>query len=141
MRVLVPVDGSDSSLHAVEHVINLAKEGLPVSVNLLNVHYEPVPYGDVGVAMTAAQAAAAERREGDPAMATAERLLRAAGVAYEREMRAGEIPQAIVKRAEDLGSDAIFMGTRGANALANLVIGSVAAKVVQLSKVPVTLVK
>ena len=40
-----------------------------------------------------------------------------------------------------LKCDAIVMGTRGMTVLGNLVLGSVASKVVHLSSVPVTLVK
>ncbi len=141
MKLLVPVDGSDSSLHAVEHVIRLAKENGPVSAHLLNVYDEPVRYGDVGVKMTKDQLKEAVREEGDPALATAERLLRDAGISYEREVHPGNVPLTIARRAEDLGCDGIVMGTRGNGALANLVMGSVAMKVVHVAKTPVTLVK
>jgi nucleotide-binding universal stress UspA family protein len=47
----------------------------------------------------------------------------------------------IAMRAQELGCNGIVMGTCGAGAMANLVFGSVACKVVHLFKVPVTLVK
>lgn len=141
LKLLVPVDGSDCALNAVRYAIRLAKENGPVSIHLLSVYYEPVRLGDVGVAVTREQMQEVERRQTDPALATAERLLREAGVAFERETRAGEIPLAIAKRAEETGCNGIVMGTRGAGALTNLVMGSVAMKVVHLAKVPVTLVK
>ena len=47
----------------------------------------------------------------------------------------------IVKRPEELNCDGIVMGTRGMGAIGNLVMGSVATKVVHLTKLPVTLVK
>jgi nucleotide-binding universal stress UspA family protein len=37
--------------------------------------------------------------------------------------------------------DGIVMGTRGMSAVGNLVMGSVATKVIHLTKLPVTLVK
>jgi len=141
MKLLVPVDGSDPSLHAVEHVIRLATHQGPVTVHLLNVYPEPVRYGDVGVKVTPEQMAEIERRQTDPALSTAERRLREAGVPYERETRVGDVAPTIVRTAEDLGCDGIVMGTRGSGALANLVVGSVAMKVVHVASVPVTLVR
>jgi len=82
-----------------------------------------------------------ERRQTDPALVTAERFLREAGIAYERDVRAGDVAPTIVRHAQDSGCDAILMGTRGVGAISNLVMGSVALKVVQLAKTPVTLIK
>ena len=47
----------------------------------------------------------------------------------------------ITRKAEELNCDAIIMGTRGMGALGNLVMGSIATKVVHLTRLPVTLVK
>jgi nucleotide-binding universal stress UspA family protein len=141
LKYLLPVDGSDTSLHAVRHVIKLAKEHVPLSVHLLNVYYEPVQYGDIGVNVTPEQMRDVARRQTDAALSTAEQLLRDAGVAYEREVHAGDVPVTIARRAGELGCDGIVMGTRGAGALTSLVMGSVAMKVVHLSGIPVTLVK
>jgi nucleotide-binding universal stress UspA family protein len=141
MKVLLPVDGSEHSLNAVKYVVRLAKENGPVAIRLLNVYQEPVHLGDVGLALTREQLDEVQRKHCDPALAASERLLREAGVPFERETSVGQVPVAIVLRAQDAGCDAIVMGTRGAGALPNLLMGSVAWKVVQLSKVPVTLVK
>lgn len=141
IKLLLPVDGSDCSLRAVQYAITLAKRCPSTSIRLFNVYYQPVRLGDVGIAVTDAQMKEVERRQVDPALATAERMLREAGMPYEREARAGDPPMAIAMRAEELGCDGIVMGTHGAGALANLTFGSVAMKVVHLSKIPVTLVK
>ncbi len=37
MKVLLPMDGSDSGLHAVRYAMRLAREGLNVSFVLANV--------------------------------------------------------------------------------------------------------
>lgn len=140
MKILVAVDGSEHSLNAVRHVIGLTKQKAAVSPHLLSVYYEPVRYGDVGTRPTKAQMKELEARD-DPGLRKAETMLREAGIEFEREIAAGDVPDTIARRAEELGCDAIVMGTSGAGALANLVIGSVANKVVHLSKLPVTLVK
>ena len=47
----------------------------------------------------------------------------------------------IADSAEREGCDAIVMGTRGMGSIGSLMLGSVATKVVHLTKLPVTLVK
>jgi nucleotide-binding universal stress UspA family protein len=49
----------------------------------------------------------------------------------------GEPADEIVRRADAGAFDLIVMGTHGHTALANLVLGSVASKVLARSKVPV----
>ena len=46
----------------------------------------------------------------------------------------------IVKKAEEIGADAIVMGTHGRTGLSRAVIGSVADRVVRNAGVPVVLV-
>jgi nucleotide-binding universal stress UspA family protein len=66
---------------------------------------------------------------------------KSAGVPLTSETREGSPAEMIVKAAEELNCVGIVMGTRGMGALANLVLGSVATKVVHLTVLPVTLVK
>jgi len=66
---------------------------------------------------------------------------KSAGVRFKSEVLAGSTAPTIVKRAEELDCIGIVMGTRGMGAIGNLVMGSVATKVVHLTKLPVTLVK
>ena len=53
----------------------------------------------------------------------------------------GSAPDEIVVAAHRLGCWMIIMGTRGHGALASLVLGSVASRVLHLSPLPLTLVK
>ena len=68
-------------------------------------------------------------------------LASAASVPWTSDVLVGDTASMIVKRAEELNCDGIVMGTRGMGAIGNLVMGSVATKVVHLTKLPVTLVK
>jgi nucleotide-binding universal stress UspA family protein len=51
------------------------------------------------------------------------------------------VARSIVERAHELGCTHIVMGTRGMSLLGNLVLGSVATKVIHAARCPVTLVK
>jgi nucleotide-binding universal stress UspA family protein len=54
-----------------------------------------------------------------------------------REVRWGNAAETIVEVANEAGCDLIVIGTRGATGLSRLVMGSVTAKVVRMSDVPV----
>lgn len=140
MRILVPVDGSDSSLAAVRFVIDTlipASSGL--EIHLLNVQ-PPLPaaassFIDPGVVRSFHQ------EEGEKALAPARKLLDGAGVAYASHTAVGDPAETIAAYAEQRQCAGIVMGTRGLGRVAGLVLGSVASKVLHLAKVPVTFVK
>jgi nucleotide-binding universal stress UspA family protein len=140
MRILVPVDGSAGALRAVKHAAALgARSG--VEVVLLNVQ-PPMPlYGMVRAYLRESQYRAACDALAKKALDPAARILKRARVAHRLHVMYGEPGQTIAAavRARKCGS--IVMGTRGQGAVGNLLLGSVATKVIHLAKVPVTLVK
>jgi nucleotide-binding universal stress UspA family protein len=75
--------------------------------------------------------------ESEAALASARQLLEPRKIAFTVAKRVGEPALEIVAFAESGAFDLIVMGTHGHTALANLVMGSVAAKVLASSKVPV----
>ena len=104
-------------------------------------HEPPVIYGEIAVYLPEDKADELQLKHSEdilrPAIEKAER----AGVPFTTEVLIGDIPKSIVSCAEAFGCDGIVMGTRGMSAIGNLVMGSVATKVVHLTKLPVTLVK
>jgi nucleotide-binding universal stress UspA family protein len=78
---------------------------------------------------------------GSRALAGAEALFKAAGVAYEREIGSGEPVPALIEMAERHGCDAIILGARGLGALRSALMGSVSQGVLHASTLPVTIVK
>jgi nucleotide-binding universal stress UspA family protein len=142
LKILIPVDGSESSLNAVRHVVRLKESNTALSVILLNVYQESVPYGAVDAQVTVDRIREIEKEYTDPALAEAERILREAGIEYERDFRvAVDVAPIIARRAEELRCDAIVMGTHGGGVLARALIGSTAMKVVHLVHLPVTVIK
>jgi nucleotide-binding universal stress UspA family protein len=69
-----------------------------------------------------------------------EDFLTEAGIAYTSRTLVGDIAQSIVEHGDAAQCRTIYMGTRGMGALPNLVMGSIATKVVHLALVPVVLV-
>lgn len=78
---------------------------------------------------------------GSRALAVAEALFDAAGLAYVQEIVSGKPVPALIDIAERCGCDAIAMGTHGCGALRSALTGSVSQGILQASRVPVTIVK
>jgi len=138
-RILVPVDGSPGALRALKHAAAHAPRG--TELQLVNVQPAMPLYGMVRAYMRVPQYKSAcgtlAKRALDPAL----KLARRARVAHRPHVLFGEAGETLADAARRLKCGAIVMGTRGQGAVGNLVLGSVATRVVHLAKVPVTLVK
>jgi nucleotide-binding universal stress UspA family protein len=113
----------------------------PFAIHLVTAHEEPRVYGEILVYVTPEKMAELQCRAAEEALQEAEMLIRTAAVPYTREILVGPIAAVIAQRADDLGCESIVIGTRGMTALGNLLMGSVATKVIHFANVPVTLVK
>jgi nucleotide-binding universal stress UspA family protein len=140
-KVMLPFDGSQNAVRAVNHVIQFAKAGSKVSVHLVHAHEEPLLYGELGIFVAKEQIAELQEKHSRALLEPAEKLLRAAKVPFETEILVGVLAERIATRAKELGCHAIVMGTRGMGSIGNLLMGSVSTKVVHLATMPVTLVK
>ena len=138
-RILVPVDGSDESLRALEHAVRMARLIGEAEIHLVNV--QPPVSGSVGTFVGNETVARFHREESDNALAAARKLLEREGLPARETVRIGSASQSIAEHARDLPCDQIVMGTRGLGHVGSLVLGSVATQVVHLTEFPVTLVK
>jgi nucleotide-binding universal stress UspA family protein len=68
-------------------------------------------------------------------------MAQAAGVKFTSKTLVGEVANVLADYAQKNDCGGIVMGTRGMGAIGNLLLGSVATKVIHLTKLPVTLVK
>jgi len=141
LKVLIAVDGSEYSHRAIEAVAKLAALTAPLNVVLLNVRDGAKRAGDLP-ALDPAQYEQAQRQLQDDLLADELAHARACGLTVGSTRRAeGAAAQEIVQVAAECGADQIVIGTRGKGALGSLLMGSVAQRVVQLSTVPVLIVK
>ncbi|MBI1396103.1 MAG: universal stress protein [Betaproteobacteria bacterium] len=140
-NVLVPMDGSESALRALRHLIaerDAYRE--PLHVVLLNVQ-PAVLSGAVRMFVGADQIEKYCHDEGESALRAARDLLAGAGVSHEHHILVGEPAESIARFASGKSCGSIVMGSRGLGAVSGLILGSVATKVIHLSTVPVTLVR
>jgi nucleotide-binding universal stress UspA family protein len=79
--------------------------------------------------------------EAEQALGPARQEIGKAGVAFHVEIRVGDAAETIVRYAREQHCSLIAMGTRGMGSVGNLLLGSVATKVIGLSEIPVLLVK
>jgi len=141
MKMLLPVDGSENSLRAVQHVIAMKEQySDPIEVHLLNVQL-PVASGAVKMFISQQQLNDFYRDEGVAALKDARALLDQAGVSYQHHIGVGDLAGTITSYAKDKQCRQIVIGTRGRGSFAGALLGSVATKVVHLADIPVLLIK
>lgn len=140
-KLLVAYDGSDNAMRALKFAISLVKDHPNLSLHVVHAHEAPLVYGEIGVYVTEQQLAELQRKHSETILTGAEQVLRDAAVPYTREVLVGPVAQTIAERADELRCRGIVIGSRGMSAIGNLVMGSVATKVVHFAHVPVTLVK
>jgi nucleotide-binding universal stress UspA family protein len=138
--ILVPVDGSANSLRALTCAIAQAKRN-GATVHVLSVYQPPDDYGMVKAYLSRQRYREIAAERGKSALAPAIRKLQRSRVKHVTHIINGDIAETIARAARRLKCESIIMGTRGMSALGNLVLGSVANKVLHLTAVPVTLVK
>jgi len=139
LKVLVPVDGSENSLRALERIAAMLRERGPLEVHLLNV--QPPLGGDVTTFVASATVKDYHREEGEKVLAPARALLDRLGVSYKPHITVGPAGESIAGFAKKLGVDTIVMGTRGFGGIKGALLGSVSTEVIRHADVPVTLVK
>jgi nucleotide-binding universal stress UspA family protein len=141
LKIMVPVDGSENSSKAVQFVIDsisLYKE--PPEIHLLTVQH-PITSGNVKHFIGHEELERYYQDNGSAALRPAVDLLNRAGIVYSAHTAIGEIAQTVVRYVEDNGCQQIVLGSRGLGTVSGMLMGSVAIKVIHLSKVPVVLVK
>ena len=137
---LVPIDGSEISLHATAWIIKHAEEWREAPrIHLVNVQ-AALP-NDIGRFIDAETIREFHLEAGMAALAAAREQLAAAGLAPELHVLLGDAAATITAFADSHGCTQILIGTRGHSGFAGTLLGSVAMKVVHLSNVPVTLVR
>lgn len=142
MKILVATDGSKSALQAVKYaakLVGLLQSGAH-SISLVNVH------DDTGLRHTKAfvgRAAVADylREVAEKDLKPARKLLEAANIQHDMVLRNGHAAQEIIDCARKGKFDLIVMGSKGRGGVADLLMGSVATRVLAAAEPPVLLVK
>jgi nucleotide-binding universal stress UspA family protein len=134
-KILVPVDFSAPSEHALEYAIALAKK-LGASIEIVHCYDVPVLAAPDGAIIAGPEVV---RRIIDSATEALDKVVEnhAAGAQLTPHLTQGPAPTAIVERAKETAADLIVIGTHGRTGLERWLLGSVAERVVRTSPVPV----
>jgi nucleotide-binding universal stress UspA family protein len=142
-RILVPVDGSETSIEGLQEAIRLAKNQAGtlrllhiVNEFIFDYSYSPAPY--------ASNLVDGLRERGRAILADAQKRVRNHDLDPEMcldETIGGAAADRIVAHAREWGADLIVMGTHGRRGLRRLALGSDAEQVVRDAPVPVLLVR
>lgn len=140
-NVLVPFDGSASAKRAVQYLVDFSRDYPNIQVHLLNVQREPNLYGNYVPATMLDDLRKGALTHAQQVTAEGAQLLEAASISYQTHEVVGDVVTEVVAAVKRLGCNTVVMGTRGMGSLGNLVMGSVATRVVHDVPVPVLLVK
>ncbi len=140
MKILVAVDGSKSSLSAVKYAVKLASNfRTQDSITLINVQddqglrHAQQFVGKSGVADYL-------RELSDKELKAALAVLVKAGVKHDCIIQTGHVAE-VISAAANKKFDMVVLGSKGRSGLVDMLVGSVAQRVMATCKKPVLLVK
>jgi nucleotide-binding universal stress UspA family protein len=138
-KILVPIDGSEPSHKALRHAVNLAKIHSSEITVISVIEELKLPFGAeyrlwankshrelIRTSLESINKEIVSIREKEPELL------------IDAEIIEGNPARKIIKTAEEKKYDLIVMGKRGMGIVEELVLGSVTNKVVNQSKIPVT---
>lgn len=137
---LVPVDGSQNSVRALETAFSWSKDLGGAKIHVITVQL-PIASGNIKQYFSKNDIEAYYQDEGQKALDPVKHLVENAGVTCSVKVLVGQVAETIVEYAEKHACDQIIMGTRGLGQISGLLLGSVAAKVIHSADIPITLVK
>lgn len=150
-RILVPIDFSDYSVNACRYAIGLA-EKLNAEIKLMHVYYNPVvnsmPLTDTyyyqvnmdEVIREIEIKAKSNMEEFYKDLKEKIELDGIEGVKIDYALVRGIASEEIIQKSEEYKPDVIIIGTRGQGEKENDLIGSVTAKIIEDTKVPVLVI-
>jgi nucleotide-binding universal stress UspA family protein len=141
-RILVPIDFSGPSLHALEYAVDLAKSvkaELSVCFVVEPIYYAVPDISGEGMAMAALMDD--QRRSAVAQLAELQRRYAKRGVKLATSVVTGVASEAIGSVAKKVKTDLIVIATHGRTGLSHLLMGSVAERVVRTAPCPVLTVR
>ncbi|UII56795.1 universal stress protein [Cytobacillus spongiae] len=138
-KILVPIDGSDYSMKALQHAIEIAKK---LNAELLLINVQPsLDTHNVKRFLSAAQVRDYQEEMAEEAFKPADQLLeRSQEINVSKKILIGAPSTEICTAAKEDSATSIIMGSRGLGAIKRTLLGSVSYGVLHDSPCPVTIV-
>jgi nucleotide-binding universal stress UspA family protein len=141
-KILVPIDGSETSAMGLNEAIRLAKnQGARIRlVHVVNELLVVLPDAYVNIGRVVDEL----RRAGKSVLDTSESTVRSAGVEVDTtliEAMGNQAGDQIIRQAKEWGADLIVCGTHGRRGIRRIVMGSDAEYIVRHTPVPILLIR
>jgi nucleotide-binding universal stress UspA family protein len=151
-KILVPIDGSEQSLKALEVATQIAKKfgGKITLIHVYSVTPGPIimpepttltPSGLPVMVPEVSKVVDVARKAGNRILEDGEQKIKAEGVSVEKTLIEGHTVQEIVRTAKEGKFDLIVIGARGVSHIRELLLGSVTDGVIHHAPNPVLVVK
>lgn len=142
-KILVPVDGSRTSMLGLQEAIRLAKSS-KAKLRLIHVVDESVALQDSAYTFGTEDMLGILKKGGEQSLKSAQNVVTKQRLKAESrliESFSGRVADLIVKDAKKWRADLIVMGTHGRRGFSHMVLGSEAELVIRFSPVPILLVR
>jgi len=141
MKILLAADNSEFTQRAARHLVtHLSWFAEPPEVLVLHVH-PAIPYPGAAAAVGKGAIDQYLEEDSEAALRMATRELDKAKVRYSARWVTGKPAEEIAAAVKKDKVDLVVLGSHGEGALSNLVLGSVATKVIATVKAPVLIVR
>ena len=138
LKILVPVDGSPNSLHAVRHVVNEFLKNPQMEIHVLNVQTPLSRH--IAQFINKRDRASYYQDQAEAVLAPVRELLDRFRVPHATHTEVGHKAEAIAEAARRFHCDHIVMGTARQNSLTRMFESSVTNRVLDLTTVPVEII-
>ncbi|WP_187444984.1 universal stress protein [Rossellomorea vietnamensis] len=135
--ILLASDGSPHASKAAEHVVTLLKGGTEYKLMIVHVIDHEASKRDAWLCMNPG----ARQREREEKLKPVCNIFEKAELAYSVNLTKGDPAEEIMLCSQKENVDMIVIGSRGLNAIQELMLGSVCHKVVQKADRPVLVVR
>lgn len=138
--ILVPVDFSETSHHALAYAVDLAFL-LRARLHVMTAWQMPIVGFPDGVVVATAEVVSRVMEDAEKRLAALKNEYKERNVEIATEVHQGDARESILEVAKKVGADVIVLGTHGRTGVGRWLIGSVAESVVRTSPIPVLTVR
>lgn len=137
-KIGVALDGSPPSYKALKRALELAQK---LGAQIIGIHVLPIPTDLAELGPSILELEAVLRKEAEAILARGSEEAEKAGVPYQGVILEGQTAETIAEYGAKEGLDLIVVGYQGKSKLSELIMGSVTARLLSISKVPLLVVK
>jgi len=138
-KILVPTDGSDSSMRAADFALKLAKHFESEIIGIYVI--DRVILEEISKIHERHQVEGEIRRKAERCLNYIVNSAEREGLKASSILVEGQPHDQIVRHAESLGADIIIMGSKGRRGANRILIGSVAERVIEYAPCPVLVIR